>query len=657
MDEKPYGSAAGKSEYRPSIDGLRAVAVLLVIGFHVFPKAIAGGFVGVDVFFVISGFLISTILYREFGSRDKNGGRVIAGFYSRRIKRIFPSLAVVLAACYVLGFKALFPEPFKALCQSIVASVGFCLNLVASRDTGYFAGDAASKPLLHIWSLGVEEQFYLVWPLVIWVTAKARIRLLPVVVFLAGCSFFMNYYRMGASAAESFYLPQMRFWELSIGSIAAIAYPIAGALLAPGPEVPSNPPGDRSRWARWLPHAIPVVGICLIGAGALFVKREFNIPDAWMLLPTLGAALIICSGEIAWFNSRILAHPIAVWIGLISYPLYLWHWPLLTFSRLVLQNGDTTVFEVGAILIATVLAWCTYAFVEMPIRRGSKGFLKVLMPSIAMFAVGMVALGTYRANGMPSRFPKIVQDLDHFEFKYDHDGPWRTGSYCLSSDSTGRDFKVDANEISPGKPTIFLWGDSHAAQLYPGYKKYFSSRYSIVQRTTINAGPFLGMVRAYQPQMKGMNDFVFETVKRVRPEVVVLAADWYQYDWPRIEETIHALKEIGIAHITVIGPVPHWKGSLPQQMLLYLKRHPWEPLPSRMREGAVESTGQIDVRLGVLCGRLKVEYLSPYRLLADKDGFITRLGAGADQIMAWDYSHLTVAGSEYLVAQFPRDPK
>ena len=278
MDEKPYGSAAGKSEYRPSIDGLRAVAVLLVIGFHVFPKAIAGGFVGVDVFFVISGFLISTILYREFGSRDKNGGRVIAGFYGRRIKRIFPSLAVVLAACYVLGFKALFPEPFKALCQSIVASVGFCLNLVASRDTGYFAGDAASKPLLHIWSLGVEEQFYLVWPLVIWVTAKARIRLLPVVVFLAGCSFFMNYYRMGASAAESFYLPQMRFWELSIGSIAAIAYPIAGALLAPGPEVPSNPPGDRSRWARWLPHAIPVVGICLIGAGALFVKKGVQHP-------------------------------------------------------------------------------------------------------------------------------------------------------------------------------------------------------------------------------------------------------------------------------------------------------------------------------------------------------------------------------------------
>lgn len=650
-------TGARKTEYRPSIDGLRAVAVLLVIGFHVAPNAVQGGFTGVDVFFVISGFLISTILYADFGSPGRGGARVIAAFYRRRIRRIFPSLAVVLAACYLIGFRLLFAAQFRALCLGIVASVGFCLNLLATRETGYFDADAASKPLLHIWSLGVEEQFYLVWPLVIWAATRSRIRLLPVVAFLAGCSFFMNSYRMGASAAQAFYLPQMRFWELSVGSITAILYPVTRGWLVLAPVESAQSPGGESGRAGWRLNALSFFGIGLIAAGSVLVKRDFPVPSAWMLFPALGTAFTICSGESAWFNRRILAHPLAVGIGLISYPLYLWHWPLLVFSRLAWQNGDTLPYKLGAVLLAFILAWGTYRFVEAPVRRGPKGLLKVIVPSAAMIAAGVVALATYRANGIPGRFPKVIQDLDHFEFKYPIGDAWRAGTYFLTSDNSGADFKVDRREVSPDRPTLFLWGDSHAAQLYPGYKKYFSGRYNIVQRTAINTGPFLGMVRPYQPEMKGMNDFVFETVKRIHPDVVVLAADWYQYDWPRIEDTIGALKATGIGHITVIGPVPHWKGSLPQQLLIYYREHAGKALPTHMTQGAVESTAGIDAGLRRLCERLNVEYLSPYTLLADKDGFITRLGDGADEIMAWDYSHLTVAGSEFLVAQFPKDPK
>jgi peptidoglycan/LPS O-acetylase OafA/YrhL len=657
MEDQSPGTEARRSEYRPSIDGLRALAVLLVIGFHVFPQAITGGFTGVDVFFVISGFLISTILYGEFENPEKGGVRVIASFYSRRIRRIFPSLAVVLAACYVFGFKVLFPGQFAALCQSIMASVGFCLNLVASRETGYFDASAVSRPLLHIWSLGVEEQFYLVWPLVIWTAARARAPLLPVVIFLAGCSFFLAYYRMGYSPAQVFYLPQMRFWELSVGSIAAIAYPAAGKWLLLNPGRASDSHIGPSKWALWLPSGLSFLGVFLIGAGVVLIKRDFNIPGAWSLLPTFGAACIIFGGESAWFNRKVLAHPIAVWIGLISYPLYLWHWPLLVFSRLAWQNGDTTSYKLGAIGLAGVLAWCTYVFIEIPIRRGPKGFLRVLIPSAAMLAVGILAMATYRAEGIPDRFPKIIQDLDRFEFKYANGAAWRTGTYFLSSDSAGTDFKVDRNEISPDKPSLVLWGDSHAAQLYPGYNKYFSGRYNIVQRTAINTGPFLGMTRRYQPEMKGMNDFIFETIRRVHPDIVVLAADWFQYDWPRIDKTVLALKGLGIPHIIVVGPVPHWAGSLPQQLLIYFRRHPDEPLPTRLKQGEVESTGQIDALLGDLCRRLGVEYVSPYTLLADRDGFITRLGDGADKIVAWDYAHLTVAGSEFLVAQFPKYPR
>ncbi len=320
------------------------------------------------------------------------------------------------------------------------------------------------------------------------------------------------------------------------------------------------------------------------------------------------------------------------------------------------HDGDTPAYGLGAVLLSLALAWGTYRLVEIPIRRGPRGPARVLVPSAAMVAVGLLAWASYRAGGIPDRFPKIVQDLDRFEFKYDNGAPWRQGTYFLSSDSTGRDFKVDPDEIVPGRPTLVLWGDSHAAQLYPGYRRYFSGRYNIVQRTAINTGPFVGMERAYQPAMRGLNDSILETIGRIHPDQVVLAADWQQYDWQTIEGTILALRGIGIVHITVVGPVPHWKGSLPQQLLIHYRTHPGDPLPTRMREGALESTGGVDRGLAGLCGRLGVAYLSPYRILADRDGFITRLGDGADRIVTWDSSHLTVAGSEYLVARFPRDP-
>jgi peptidoglycan/LPS O-acetylase OafA/YrhL len=168
-----------KPAYRPDIDGIRALAVLMVIVFHAFPAALGGGFIGVDIFFVISGFLISTILFAEFGRPDAGGLRVIGDFYSRRIRRIFPSLVVVLAACYALGFYRLLPDEFKRLGLHIAASAGFFQNLLLAREAGYFDYESFSKPLLHLWSLGIEEQFYLFWPLLIWLATSLRIRLLP----------------------------------------------------------------------------------------------------------------------------------------------------------------------------------------------------------------------------------------------------------------------------------------------------------------------------------------------------------------------------------------------------------------------------------------------------------------------------------------------
>ena len=643
-----------KLGYRPSIDGLRAVAILLVIGYHVFPKAVGGGFLGVDIFFVISGFLISTILYREFNDRGSTGVRVILAFYSRRVKRIFPALAVVLAACYVFGLRHLLADQFKDECLNIAASAGFSENLVAARQTGYFDPDSLSRPLLHIWSLGVEEQFYLVWPLIIGIAVKMRFRLLPIVVFIAGSSFFLNFYAMGTTVTQAFYLPQTRLWELSIGAIAAIAFPF----LSSHGEHSRDGAQDSGRVGRRKLHEVcAVLGAILIVCGVCVTRWNAVNPSVRALLPTMGAAFIICAGDGAWFNRRILSQRALVWIGVISYPLYLWHWPLLTFSRVTLENGDTPLFEFGAIALATFLAWCTYHFLEIPIRHGSKSYLKVLIPTAAMLALGIVGYVGYRRNGYPERFPKVIRDLDRFAYTYDHDGAWRRGTYFLEPKNSPDDFKVDRDEISMGKPTIMLWGDSFAAHLYPGYKKWFSGEYNIVQRTVMNTAPIVGLDFTSQPECRIFNDYILGVAKRLRPNCVVLAASWTHYDWRRVETTILALKSFGIRHIVLVGPVPEWEGSLPAQLYNYYRKHLGEPLPTRMRLGSREEPGRVDSLMVPFCERLKIEYLSPYKMLSDKDGFITRLGDDADSIVAFDSGHLTIAGSEYLVAKFPRDER
>ena len=635
--------------YRPSVDGLRAIAVLLVVAYHVFPVAVPGGFTGVDIFFVISGFLISTILYREFATPGLRGWAVIGRFYRRRIRRIFPALAVVLLACYAIGYKVLFPESFQALCLGILESAGFGLNLAASRQAGYFEPDSLLKPLLHLWSLGVEEQFYLAWPLVIWLTRQTRIHLLPVLLFLSACSFFLFYYPLGENRVQAFFLPWTRFWELSLGSLAALAYPSTEKWFEAG---------GSWAWRRVAAEAAPVAGIVLIAWGVAFIPTGAAIPGPWALLATGGAVLVLLGGDRSWVARQALANPLAVGIGLISYPLYLWHWPLLIFSRLTWPTGDDLVHRLGAAAASFLLAWLTYRWVETPLRRGKSATGPVVLSASAVAVIALVALVTERSGGMPSRFPPLVLELDHFEYRYDNSTPWRAGTYFLRANQSGNDYRVDPKEIDPTKPTLMLWGDSHAAQLYPGLAKRFAGRYNIVQRSAIQTGPFLDYVMDGHPQLKPLNDYAFELARRIRPQQVVLAANWYYYPgWPdAIRRTVRAVQGLGITHIIVVGPVPHWPTALPQQFLIYYRAHLGGGFPDRLPRGDMHESGAIDAQLAPICQELHVTYVSPYHLLQDERGFITRFGNRAEDLEAFDSEHLTVTASDYVVGKFPELP-
>ncbi|MDO9392637.1 MAG: acyltransferase, partial [Methylotenera sp.] len=317
------------------MDGLRAVAVLSVVIYHAFPKFIRGGFIGVDIFFVISGFLISTII---FGSLERNSFNFIK-FYSRRIKRIFPALLLVLTASFVFGWFALLADEYKQLGKHIAGGAGFISNFLFWKESGYFDNAAETKPLLHLWSLGIEEQFYIVWPLLLWLAWKKRFNLLTITILVAVISFALNISKVHSDAVAAFYSPQTRFWELLVGSVLAYMTMHRRSLS----------PKFKHKLDMWLGQIIyaqapeangktlhnvqSLLGAFLILAGLLIITKERHFPGWWAVVPTLGALLIISAGVHSWFNRVVLSNRVLVWFGLISFPLYLWHWPLLSFVR------------------------------------------------------------------------------------------------------------------------------------------------------------------------------------------------------------------------------------------------------------------------------------------------------------------------------------
>jgi len=417
-------------EYRSEIDGLRAVAVLLIVIFHAFPKYLSGGFVGVDVFYVVSGYLITRLILQDL----VKGEWSLVDFYCRRIRRIFPALILVLLASFAFGWFVLFAHEFKLLGKHIAAGAGFVSNIVFSLEVGYFDISAELKPLLHLWSLGVEEQFYIVWPFLVWLGFRLRNRGLWLVVSLGTLSFILNVSFVRSYPVETFYWPITRFWELAIGG--ALAY------LKP-----------QAVYPRPINNAKAVLGLGLILLSSLGLTKATAFPGAWASLPTIGACLIIAAGPSAWFNRVVLSHRWLVGIGLISYPLYLWHWPVLTYVRLV--EGVTPSWQVRIMLIfaSAFLATLTFQFLERPIRRSQSKLVSLALLFLVVI-VGYVGFNTYKRDGL--EFRKVT--------KYESDLSWNTwiDNKCYEK------YGIEPCLMNSEQPKILLLGDSQVNQLFPG---------------------------------------------------------------------------------------------------------------------------------------------------------------------------------------------
>jgi peptidoglycan/LPS O-acetylase OafA/YrhL len=437
--------------YRRDIDGLRGLAVGLVVAYHAFPKLRTGGFVGVDVFFVISGYLITLLVQGAL----ETGTFSLIEFYRRRVRRIVPALLVVVTACCIFGWLLLLPSELQSLGSSIKWCALFLANLFFAQTGGYFDPVAESNPLLHLWSLGVEEQFYLVWPVLLTLAVKRGVTMPVLLGTVIAASLGLSIWSAWIGPTSHFYNPATRAWELAAGGILA-AWQLRTPRRPAADDSSSRPPRRLSA------QAASLVGLALIIVGGVCWTVDRPIPGIWSVIPTAGAALLIAAGPCATANRWFLASRPMTFIGRISYPLYLWHWPLFSFTRIVLGHPAQPVMATGAIAIAVAAAYATYRWVEVPIRFGELGRRAVpaLLAGLALLAVAGVAL---QARWIPGRLSgPIVSQWDaaatDWHFPDDNQIDERTGFGTLIV--TGR----------RGRKALFI-GDSHIQQYWPRVRR------------------------------------------------------------------------------------------------------------------------------------------------------------------------------------------
>jgi peptidoglycan/LPS O-acetylase OafA/YrhL len=634
-------SGGRKNDYRADIDGLRAVAVGGVIAYHAFPGWVSGGFVGVDVFFVISGFLISGIIFRDLAS----GSFSFAEFYRRRIRRIIPALLIVLIATWLIAWLILNADDYAVLGWHLSAASVFLSNLVLGNEAGYFDRAAEYKPLLHLWSLAVEEQFYLIWPVSIYAIWRLHRNPTTVIAVIALLSFGLNIVVAEVQPVWGFYSLPTRLWELALGAVLA-----------------SSTASVRRKNAA---HAMGMTGFGLILIAIFTLKGTANYPGWPALAPTIGTALLVMAGPESWINRTILSPRPVVFIGLISYPLYLWHWPLFSFARYALLHEPTPSQKAGIIALAFLLAWVTYQLVEKPIRFGMRRAQSMrryapIALVVLLCGVGVVGLMTRKAQGFVERFPDQVRNLANYT--YDQQAAYRVGACILSPPQNERDFALDCMGraiTNDNRPLVFLWGDSHAAHLYPGFARIQGSAgFALAQFTASACPPILdhdvkhiyldiNQVRFCQD----INDFVFHKIEELQPQVLVLAAQWWEVplkDLDKFALTIERLKRAGIQHIIVVGPVPVWNPSLPKLLLQFYQTSVPKHLPDRMRGAALQS--DIEQKLQEIAAKEGVGFASAIDVFCRKDECLTKTGNGPGDIVVWDSAHLTDAGS-YLLAK------
>lgn len=612
---------ATHSAYRPEIDGLRSIAIVPVVLYHL--GLMGGGFAGVDVFYVISGYLITGLLLKA----EPFGVTAIAEFYSRRIRRLLPALSAVMLFVLIVAWLIYLPTDFRDVGRSAVATTLFSSNVLFWLRAGYFEPSALTKPLLHTWSLAVEEQFYVVFPLVVLLIRRmpvgGRMWVLGV---LAAASLAFSCWAVTTYPVFAFYMLPTRAWEL-----------LAGALISAGGLT------LRGRFGG----IAATFGMLGLVALLILYQDDMAFPGPWAV-PIVGCTVLVILGAQQGLARLVLASRPMVWIGKISYSWYLWHWPAIVFTKYYLMR-DLTALEQAALFLGSLLvAYLSWRFLETPIRRLNVSRLRVFVAAaVTSLAFILVGYTIHARDGMPERFPTVTATPPGEEF-------YNAGSCFLHIRQPFSEWKPERCSFpaaAAGHSRVVLWGDSYAAHYMPGLRRLQATvPFDLSQVTAAGCPPFVEYTEANRPNCLGFNRGSLAWILSDRPDVVVYAVRWNRYRdramiYREASRAVSRLRAAGI-EVLIIGESPVYAAPVPQIRQILTMRG----------QDATHLRTTNDFAANAILERVAREtgsgFFSPQAALCI--GATCRLEVPGG-LAHWDEGHLSVYGSEFLAERMRGD--
>ena len=666
------------------VEGLRGLAIALVVIFHFFPNALAGGFLGVDIFFVISGFVITQRLLRDF--ETGRGLQVLPAFYMARIRRLFPALAVVLVFSLGLGGLNFFADEYAVLGAHAMASASFTVNIHLAQELGYFGAEAVTKPLLHLWSIAVEMQFYLLWPLVLLASLSLARTTAPKLIINLAClalglgSLAVCIYSSPATPDAGYFSTVARAWEFLIGAQLGLLLqnrahgvePLAGLETLKGISKQSPPTngGATVPSAAWA-GLLLFLGLSLVAYGLISVEAN-QPPGLHSLYPTLGAALLLYGAPRHRLGRALFGNSLAKGLGKISYSLYLWHWPLLSFATVLGSERPTLFQSLGLIALAVLLSVLSYLFVEKPARRLNqlKTLLVLFLPMLGLSAAGAAV---HEAKGFPMRlgeretfvayFENKAPDFQYFLTKIDILKNYRMecNYFDIQGYVTGNLTNQPVSSIAQActepdpraASRLLLWGDSHAQQYWYGINATAPKSLSLLMVASSGCAPKANVSKDSAEDYCVRSNYVAgQTIAQQKPGLVLLA----RQSGYSLEQARQAAQELEAqfdslpTQFIFMAATPTWKADLPRIMA----RHWWDSKPERSQDKLKQAPlGKAMQRQSPMESQIRLSerslWLNTLHGLCNEQGCLTFVGQFSEsQLTSWDYGHLTPVASEFL---------
>ncbi|MGB2942804.1 MAG: acyltransferase family protein [Candidatus Macondimonas sp.] len=624
--------------FRKDINGLRAWAVTVVILYHFEVPGFRGGFVGVDLFFAISGFLMTRIVIQGLYRSKTATGFSVSRFYLARARRIIPALAALCASLLILGWFFLIPIEYEKLGGHIVSALGFFSNYKFRSRAGYFNAASQENWLLHTWSLSVEWQFYLVFPLLLMMAWKLRPGIVSLKYTLATgfiLSLALSIVLSPLRPSDAFYLLPTRAWEMLAGGLAYLTTYRHGF---------SKPSSRR----------LEALGLALIIVATLALDENRSWPGIWAVAPVSGAVAILLANraESAWTGNAL-----SQWLGTHSYSLYLWHWPIaVTLNHLDLRNSAVAVL--CGLILTGLLGKLSFRLIENPARKylaQEKPFMQSMALILGVLFIAANAQYIKETHGVNSRLPASLRDISSFKFDYAF---YREGRCLLRPEQTATALAscIDSGHAESSE-IVLLWGDSYAAHLYPGLSKTATDKWRLAQMTSIGCPPILGLEMPNKPHCKATNDIILEWIRNEMPNRVILAGNWVIYDWQQVSRTVDTLKSMGVKRIDLVGPAPMWKKNLSSILIetAWNDEAHGHVMPHRLSQGLKPRLSQTDREMKDYAHHAGINFISVYDILCEAGGCLAFVDEPhIDNLIAWDNGHFTVPGSNYVVSKFPR---